>query len=138
MHCLLKKKTHLSYIQNGFPQQKKVKHASYAFGRGTVLVDIEAVLCECIYGEICSIMENFPEIPEKWHHIHEERHVGLASLPYIFKFNKYDTVFRARARALRMEQVLTYCLDNSADRDVWDMADQGMILHHQQPPFLEC
>ena len=35
-----------------------------------------------------------------------------------------------------MEQVLTYCLDNSADRDVWDMADQGMILHHQQPPLL--
>lgn len=35
---------------------------------------------------------------------------------------------KAKARALKMEQVLKYCLDNAADRDVWDMADQGVTV----------
>ena len=32
-----------------------------------------------------------------------------------------------------MEQVLKYCLDNAADRDVWDMADQGMPIIFSSP-----
>ena len=38
---------------------------------------------------------------------------------------------RERARAQRLRQVLSYCLDNAADRDVWDMADQGKSSHCQ-------
>ena len=44
-----------------------------------------------------------------------------------FDFNFHIYYYRAKARALKMEQVLKYCLDNAADRDVWDMADQGIF-----------
>ena len=30
-----------------------------------------------------------------------------------------------RARRLKLDRVLEYIMDNSADREVWDMADQG-------------
>lgn len=33
--------------------------------------------------------------------------------------------FRKRARELRLDRVLMYIRDNAADRDAWDMADQG-------------
>ncbi|XP_022286351.2 uncharacterized protein LOC111099210 [Crassostrea virginica] len=33
---------------------------------------------------------------------------------------------RVRARRLKLDRVLEYIMDNSADREVWDMADQGL------------
>ena len=60
---------------------------SYAYGRekeGTLVGDIEAVLCECIffyiYGKICGILEIFPRSLKNAINIPEERHLGLASL----------------------------------------------------------
>ncbi|KAL4221840.1 hypothetical protein ACF0H5_020094 [Mactra antiquata] len=41
-----------------------------------------------------------------------------------------------RARRLRLQQVLTYCLDNAADRTVWDMADQGIqVINSDEDTF---
>ena len=60
---------------------------SYAFGReedGTILEDIKAFLCECIfyniYGEICGIPEFIPRFLKSVIHIPEEGHFWLASL----------------------------------------------------------
>ena len=60
---------------------------SYTFGReeeGTILGDFEPFFYECIfyniYGKICGIAESFPIFLKSVVHIHEERHLGLASL----------------------------------------------------------
>ncbi|XP_052213965.1 uncharacterized protein LOC127832502 [Dreissena polymorpha] len=43
---------------------------------------------------------------------------------------------KEQARVRRLDQVLTYCLDNNADRDVWDMADQGLqVIHSTEDTF---
>ncbi|XP_045163424.1 uncharacterized protein LOC123527809 [Mercenaria mercenaria] len=43
---------------------------------------------------------------------------------------------KERARALRLDQVLTYCLDNAIDKPVWDMADQGIqVINSDEDNF---
>ena len=42
-------------------------------------------------------------------------------------WNDFHFILRERARALKLDQVLTYCMDNAIDKPVWDMADQGKL-----------
>ena len=58
-----------------------------ALGReeeGTVIGDIQAILCECIfynfYGEICGIPKNFHRFLKSYVHMPDEQNLGLASL----------------------------------------------------------
>ncbi|XP_056009055.1 uncharacterized protein LOC125663732 isoform X2 [Ostrea edulis] len=42
------------------------------------------------------------------------------------------TDLRVRARRLKLDRVLEYIMDNSADREAWDMADQGLQVIHSK------
>lgn len=79
------------------------------------------------------------------HHRSRERMLSMSDLKDILKsfaktndpilqkvvvkvvFCMMDTrELKERARALKLDQVLIYCLDNAIDKTVWDMADQGI------------
>ena len=38
--------------------------------------------------------------------------------------------YRSKAKQARLDRVLGYIRDNAADREAWDMADQGTSLYY--------
>lgn len=82
-------------------------------------------------------MMNHPEIKESLLMFAQTQDPILQKVVVKIIFCMMDTKeLKAKARSLRMEQVLNYCLDNSADRDVWDMADQGVnVIRSEEDSF---
>ncbi|CAH1775526.1 unnamed protein product, partial [Owenia fusiformis] len=54
----------------------------------------------------------------------------VAKLIFCFMENKE---FRSQARQLELDGILKYIKDNAADREAWDMADEGIRIMNEEP-----